>query len=150
MPGGMVVPKGGMFLETYVWQDVFIRGDGLVLFRSSLVVLVFLPFVRMSPLVSVRMGSSCAGSGCEPLFFRPDGSACGYGTGRVWATYLHGVFEDDEFRRAMIDRVRTDAGLKPAGRILVRCDLDGALDRLADIVRESVDLKAIYRSMGLA
>ena len=78
MSGGMVVPKGGMFLETYVRQDVFIRGDGLVLFRSSLVVLVFLPFVRMSPLVSVRMGSSCAGSNggvCLPGSPEP-GGAC--------------------------------------------------------------------------
>jgi adenosylcobyric acid synthase len=108
------------------------------------------PLGRTTSGYEIHHGRSRAGSGCEPLFFRPDGSACGYGTGRVWATYLHGVFEDDEFRRAMIDRVRTDAGLKPAGRILVRCDLDGALDRLADIVRESVDLKAIYRSMGLA
>ncbi len=98
----------------------------------------------------IHHGRTRAGDGCTPLFFRPDGSECGYGTGRVWATYLHGLFEDDAFRRAMIDRVRVDAGLEPVGKILVRCDLDGALDRLADLVRECVDLKGIYRSMGLA
>lgn len=98
----------------------------------------------------IHHGRTYAGEGCFPLFFRPDSSVCGYGSGCVWATYLHGLFEDDEFRRTMIDRVRSDCGWEPVGKILVRCDLDGALDRLADIVREHVNLKMIYRSMGLS
>ncbi len=97
----------------------------------------------------IHHGATRAGDGCEALFFRPDGSPCGYGRGRVWATYLHGVFDDDVFRRAFIDRVRVDAGLAPAGRILYRYDLEGQLDRLAESVRAAVDMKAVYRSMGL-
>ena len=83
------------------------------------------------------------------LFFRPDGSVCGYGRNRVWGTYLHGLFEDDVFRRTMIDRVRVDSGLPAVGKILVQCNLDQSLDLLADMVREHVDLKVIYRNMGL-
>lgn len=97
----------------------------------------------------IHHGRTRAGDSCQSLFYRPDGSVCGYGTGKVWATYLHGLFDKDEFRRSFIDMVRKDAGLEPAGKILARYDLDGALNRLADIVRENVDLKRIYRSMGL-
>lgn len=97
----------------------------------------------------IHHGITRAGEGCEALFFRPDGSVCGYGRGRIWATYLHGLFDDDSFRRAFIDRVRGDSGLAPAGRVLARYDLEAQLDRLADGVRAAVDMPAIYRSMGL-
>jgi len=31
----------------------------------------------------------------------------------------------------------------------VRCDLEASLDRLADVVRQNVDMKAIYKRLGL-
>ena len=68
---------------------------------------------------------------------------------RRWATYLHGVFDDDTFRRAWIDHVRTDLGLTPQRRCLASYDLEKALDRLADVVRANSDMETIYRSMGL-
>lgn len=74
---------------------------------------------------------------------------CGYVTGRCWATYLHGVFDDDAFRRAWLDHVRADLGLSPQGRQLVSHDLEKTLDRLADVVREHSDMQTIYRSLGL-
>ena len=78
-----------------------------------------------------------------------DGGVCGYARGRRWATYLHGVFDDDAFRRAFLDHVRRDLGLDPLGRIAAAYDVNRALDRLADVVRERVDLDRIYQSMGL-
>lgn len=97
----------------------------------------------------IHHGVTRAGEACEALFFRPDGTPCGYGQGRIWATYLHGLFDDDAFRRAFIDHVREDVGLAPAGRVLYRHDLEDQLDRLAESVRAAVDMKAVYRSMGL-
>lgn len=47
-----------------------------------------------------------------PVMFREDGSPCGYGKGRIWATYLHGMLDGDQFRRAFINMVRKDSGLK--------------------------------------
>ena len=55
----------------------------------------------------------------------------------------------EAFRRAWLGPVRRDAGLEPEGRQLVRCDLEASLDRLADVVRQNVDLKAIYQRLGL-
>lgn len=73
--------------------------------------------------------------------FREDGSPCGYGKGRIWATYLHGMLDGDQFRRAFINMVRKDSGLKANPALHTAYDLDGALDRLADVVRKHLDLK---------
>lgn len=86
---------------------------------------------------------------CAPIMFREDGSPCGYGQGRIWATYLHGVLDGDPFRRAFINMVREDSGLRANPALHVSHDLDGALDRLADVVREHLDLNAIYRILQL-
>jgi hypothetical protein len=67
---------------------------------------------------------------------------------RVWGTYLHGIFDADGFRRWFIDRLRVAKGLAPVGE-LSHYDIEPALERLAAAVRASVDIKAIYRLMGL-
>jgi cobyric acid synthase CobQ len=67
----------------------------------------------------------------------------------VWGAYLHGLFDADEFRRWFIDRLRQRMGLPPLGRIQVRYDLEPALDRLADIVRENLDVKRLKQELGL-
>lgn len=74
---------------------------------------------------------------------------CGYGKGRIWATYLHGMLDGDQFRRAFINMVRKDSGLKANPALHTAYDLDGALDRLADVVRKHLDLKTIYRALQL-
>ncbi len=98
----------------------------------------------------IHHGETAAGKGCRPLFFKTDGTPCGFGADRMWATYLHGIFDDDAFRRAFIDRVRLDSGLEPAGRVLAEYNLEASIDRLADAVRSAVNLRIVYRSMGLA
>ena len=104
----------------------------------------------------IHHGLTDHGPSALPLFLRADRAypseaerICGYVSGRRWATYLHGVFDDDAFRRAWLDHVRTDIGLAPQGRQLAAYDLEKALDRLADIVREHSDMETIYQSMGL-
>lgn len=87
----------------------------------------------------------------EPLLRYDDGSACGVTSenGTIWGSYLHGVFDSDGFRRWFIDRLRRAAGLAPVGRILAPYDLEDAFERLAATVRESIDMKAIYRLLGI-
>jgi cobyric acid synthase CobQ/L-threonine-O-3-phosphate decarboxylase len=69
--------------------------------------------------------------------------------GRVWGTYLHGLFDADQFRRWFIDELRQRRGLEPLREVQVCYDVDQALDRLADVVRESMDVAAVYRRLGL-
>jgi cobyric acid synthase CobQ/L-threonine-O-3-phosphate decarboxylase len=80
-----------------------------------------------------------------------DGSEAGAvsADGRIWGSYLHGIFDDDDFRRCFIDMLRSSRNLQPLGKVVARYDLEPAFDRLADIVRESMDINKIYRLLGL-
>ena len=91
------------------------------------------------------------GDGLAPLFVRADGEGMGAGTetGRIWGTYLHGIFDADGFRRWFIDRLRKRRDLAPLGRIAAVYDLEPALDRLAEAVRKSLKMEEIYRMMRL-
>jgi cobyric acid synthase CobQ len=82
---------------------------------------------------------------------REDGEAIGGGMedGSIWGTYLHGVFDADEFRRWFIDRLRARRGLPPMGSVCAVYDLEPALDRLAETVRNALKMQDIYRLLGL-
>ncbi len=98
----------------------------------------------------IHHGQTDAGDS-PALFRRPDGRTvgCGSADGRVWGTYLHGVFDADPFRRWFIDHLRVRRGLAPLGRVIAPYDIEPALDRLADAVRSSLDMEAITRLMKL-
>jgi cobyric acid synthase len=88
---------------------------------------------------------------CAPAFRLPDGQIVGAASsdGRVWGTYLHGVFDADPFRRWFIDRLRVRRGLSPLGLVVGLYDIEPALDRLAEAVRSALPVEQIYRMMGL-
>ena len=90
---------------------------------------------------SVREGRVC------PVMTRSDGTVIGWGRpdGMVWGTYLHGVFDADAFRRSFLDRLRVRKGLAPMKTVQVAYDLEAALDRLAAVVRENLDMERVYR-----
>ena len=86
-----------------------------------------------------------------PLFVRSDGESIGMAQagGHVWGTYLHGVFDSDEFRHWFIDHLRSRRGLGARGCVTAAYDIEPALDRLAETVRNALDMKALYPLMGL-
>ena len=87
----------------------------------------------------------------EPLLSFADGTTCGLAGqgGHVWGSYLHGIFDGDEFRRWFLDRLRVAAGLQPVGRILAPYNLEAAFDNLADTVRQNIDMDQIYRLLKI-
>ena len=87
-----------------------------------------------------------------PLVEKQDGSFDGSTSagGKIWGTYLHGIFDADEFRRWFIDRLRRRRGLSAIGEARSKYDLEPALDRLADAVRQSLDMNRIYKILGIA
>jgi len=91
------------------------------------------------------------GGAQPPAVVREDGEALGYAdpSGRVWGSYLHGLFDADPFRRWFVDRLRVRAGHDPLGRVVAVYDLESALDRLADAVRSNLDMRLVYRAAGL-
>lgn len=68
---------------------------------------------------------------------------------KTWGSYLHGIFDHDEFRRWFIDRARVRKGLAPVGKILYRHEVESQIDELASHVRASLDMDHIYRILGL-
>jgi len=66
------------------------------------------------------------------------------GSGTVWGTYLHGLFDADDFRRHFLDGVRRRKGLAPLGSPQTSYDLEDKLDRLAETVRKALDMDRIY------
>ncbi|MBH0178345.1 MAG: cobyric acid synthase [Nitrospira sp.] len=72
-------------------------------------------------------------------------------TGLVWGTYIHGVFDQFNFRRAWLNRIRRRKGweildLDTSESVSRR--LDGELDRWADHVAQHLDLQLIFRWVG--
>jgi cobyric acid synthase CobQ/L-threonine-O-3-phosphate decarboxylase len=90
-------------------------------------------------------------AGLEAVLVGRDGAGAGAGRtdARVWGAYLHGLFDADGFRRWFVDGLRVRKGLSPLGGAGSHYDIEPALDRLADVVRRSLDMEAIYRIMGL-
>ncbi len=86
-----------------------------------------------------------------PCLVRDDQEPVGVGDagGRIWGTYLHGVFDSDPFRRWFIDRLRVRRGLAPVGDVRFVYDIEPALDRLACTVREHLDMGAVHRLLGI-
>ncbi len=97
----------------------------------------------------IHHGQTTAGNGVERTMQRQDGTAVGFASGKIWTTYLHGVFDDDVFRRRFIDMIRADRGMKTTGEVRAFYSTENAIKRLSEIVRENVDLEYIYRKMGL-
>jgi len=74
------------------------------------------------------------------------------GDGRVWGTYIHGVFDRPGFRRLWLNRVRERKGLQlleTAVSEKVTARLLSALDRWADHLKKHMDLARIFAALGL-
>lgn len=67
--------------------------------------------------------------------------------GRIWGTYLHGVFDEAPFRRAWLRSL----GWKAAGPgQSLHARREAELDRLADAVEAALDMAAVDRLLGLS
>ncbi|MGC8579904.1 MAG: cobyric acid synthase [bacterium] len=67
-----------------------------------------------------------------------------------WGTYMHGIFDNDEFRRAILNNIRIKKGLKPLWHTYNYSKAqDKAIDHFAEIVRQNINMKFIKRIIGL-
>jgi adenosylcobyric acid synthase len=68
-------------------------------------------------------------------------------SGPVWGTSWHGIFENDEFRRAFLADVAALAGsaFRPATRTRFAELREAYLDLLGDLVEQHLDTKAVWR-----
>ena len=68
----------------------------------------------------------------------------------VWGTYIHGIFDNDEFRWGFINNLRAKKGLPLQSRSFrYRTFREAELDRLANHVRKCLDIPKIFEIIGL-
>lgn len=101
----------------------------------------------------IHHGVSIPLDGCTPAFEiyersgQPVRAADGArsGSGKVWGSNIHGLFDNASFRHRFLDGLWQAKGLpRPAG-IQGGWDVDRECDRMAALVRAHVDMAAIYR-----
>ncbi|GBG54839.1 cobyric acid synthase [Sporomusaceae bacterium FL31] len=69
--------------------------------------------------------------------------------GLVMGTYIHGIFDNDAYRRAILDALRVKKGLTPIGTTLNSYSRKQAsYDRLASVVRQSLNMDLVNKLMG--
>jgi adenosylcobyric acid synthase len=71
--------------------------------------------------------------------------------GLVMGTYIHGIFENDGYRRSLLNALRTRKGLSPLnGEAISYLERkEEAYNRLADLVRKNLDMEYVRRVMDL-
>ena len=97
----------------------------------------------------IHMGRTTRFDGARPAFHvhndgenREDGAVSS--DLRAWGTYLHGVFDSDGFRKSFLDGIRKRKGIETtAAGSYDRLKQEG-FDKLAAIVRGSIDMKKVY------
>ena len=72
--------------------------------------------------------------------------------GRVWGTYIHGVFDQPGFRRRWLNQLRRRKGLEPLAVTVSETTsrkLIGAIDRWADHLERNLNLIPIFSALGI-
>ena len=121
-----------------------------------------LPFAFSGELAGyeIHQGETKLGENAQPLFeivkrsdsmvhvldgaISPDG--------KVWGTYLHGLFDNDAFRLAFISHLQKEKGFQTAdtlGNYQFEHEKQRQYDQLAQAVREHLNIDNIYKIMGL-
>jgi len=68
--------------------------------------------------------------------------------GRIWGTYVHGIFDADGFRRNFLNNVRRAKGLSPLEQTYY-IDDEKEFDKLAALVRSNLGMKNVYSILGI-
>jgi len=67
--------------------------------------------------------------------------------GRIYGTYIHGIFDSDIFRRDFLNRIRSKKGWGALSRT-TSFDPDSELDKLAGLVRNNIDMGYLYKILN--
>ncbi|WP_027633624.1 cobyric acid synthase [Clostridium hydrogeniformans] len=105
----------------------------------------------------IHMGETTYGQDGTPLFHiisrNGETVSCDDGAinkkGNIMGTYIHGIFDGVSFRESLVNKLRQEKGLdlKKSGKYEALREAE--LDKLAHIVRSSLDMNKIYEIIGL-
>ena len=66
-----------------------------------------------------------------------------------WWTYIHGIFDEIDFTRELLNSIREEKGLEKLQSNVTSFDefKQNEYDKLADLLRENLDIQKIYEIM---
>ena len=95
----------------------------------------------------IHMGTTeNLGDAC-PMIRLEDGRTDAYMTpdGRIWGSYLHGIFDNEELVFGLVHDLMKEKGIDPGADQLSLAEYkEIQYDKLADLIRNNVDMKAVY------
>jgi len=99
----------------------------------------------------IHMGKTQLGNSVTPFIRLSTGSLDGAITtdGRVFGTYLHGIFDYTEFRHNLLNKLRRDKSMAEQGQVDYKALKEKAYDDLATLVRTHLDIDRIKDIAGL-
>uniref|UniRef100_UPI003AA87A07 cobyric acid synthase n=1 Tax=Candidatus Electronema sp. TJ TaxID=3401573 RepID=UPI003AA87A07 len=106
---------------------------------------IHLPSGQLVRGYEIHHGLSQTAAAALLSFESGDICGCADRSGRIWGSYLHGIFDADIFRRWLINRLRLRKGLAALDGAGTRYDIEPALDRLADALRQHLDIDRLHR-----
>ena len=101
----------------------------------------------------IHMGETVLGAGARPFatIATRSGSAAGIGDGavsqdgRVFGTYLHGIFDNHGFRTAFLNRIRREKRMPEQAQVAQQSD---PFDLLATHMEQHLDMERIFAICG--
>ena len=64
--------------------------------------------------------------------------------GKIWGTYIHGIFDNDGFRTIFLNNIRVGRGLPEKGVIAFKDKKDDCIRVIAEAVRNGIDLQKLF------
>lgn len=98
----------------------------------------------------IHMGQTANLGGCKEAIRLSDGRIDGLSneTGTVFGSYLHGLFDTDGLALALASELAGKKGIcLEEERFDLQAYKEQQYDKLADLIRSSFDMKAVYRMM---
>ncbi|MBR5047714.1 MAG: cobyric acid synthase [Eubacterium sp.] len=95
----------------------------------------------------IHMGVTKNLGSAVPFLTLEDGRTDAYMTqdGRIWGSYLHGIFDNEELLFALVHEIMKEKGIDPeADELSIAEYKEIQYDKLADLIRNHVDMDKIY------
>ena len=64
--------------------------------------------------------------------------------GRIWGTYIHGIFDNDAFRTGLLSEIRAKRSLHMQGIISFQDKKDQGIRKLAEVVNKNIDIQRLF------
>ena len=96
----------------------------------------------------IHMGATTNLGGAVPMIELSDGRTDAYMTpdGRIWGSYLHGIFDNEELVFGLVHDIMREKGINPGENHLSVAEYkEIQYNKLADLIRNHLDMDQIYR-----